>query len=179
MIKKIFLLFIILLFASNVYAYQENVNIYYFGTSTCPVCEVYSEFLKELVEDNHNITVYYFEMDKKPASSRLLLEFGNVFEQRTTSVPITFISNRSWIGFSNTIGFEITKKVEECSLGECRNAFDFLENKEDFEDFLKKERYTEVFQSKDRENQIVLEKNERTNIFKRIASFFRNLFTKK
>lgn len=176
--RKIFILFLIILFTSSIYGYQENINIYYFGTSTCPVCETYTEYLKDLVQENHQLTVYYFELDRKPATSRLLLEFGEAFDQRTTNVPITFISDRSWIGFSNTIGLEINQKIKDCSENTCADSFELLENKEDFKDFLKKEKYTEVFQSSDRENQIILEKNERINIFKRIANFFRNLFTK-
>ncbi len=155
----------------------QNINIYFFGTSTCPYCADAKMAFEEYVVDNPEVTVYYFEIDRKRDGSRLLLEFGKAFNERTTSVPIIFLSEKSWIGFSGTIFFQIEREIEKCKLNECVDAFEKLENKENYLDFLKNDKYVQIYQAEDREYPIIIEKRERFSFFKKIASFFKNLFS--
>jgi len=179
---------LVVIFSANVFAAEDVnrsqeaieemdiTNIYFFGTSTCPYCQDAKAFFKEYVNNNPEVTVYYFEIDKKREGSRLLIEFGKTHNQRTSAVPVIFVSEKSWVGFSSSIEVQIEIEVERCKVSECVDSFEKLENKEDFREYLKKEKYVEIFQSETREYQATLEKQEKFAFFKKIGNFFRNLF---
>lgn len=133
----------------------EMINIYFFGTSTCPYCQEAKAFFKEYVKDNPEVTVYYFEIDRKRDGSKLLLEFGKTHNQITSSVPIIFVSEKSWVGFSQNLAFQIEIEVNRCLINECKDSFEMIEDPDSYRDYLTKEKYVEIFQSKDREYQVV------------------------
>ncbi len=147
--KNIFLILIFLTLITGIFYAQEQkeVNIYFFGTSTCPYCAQEKAFLKDYVNENINVTVHYYELDTQKEASKLLLEFGKTFSQRTTSVPITFISNKSWIGFSESIKQEIIEKVDSCLEEECKDSIDYLNKPKIWQLYTTDQSYVNIIQS--------------------------------
>lgn len=179
--KKIFITLIIFMFifSNNIFAQENNIdinttkdatiNVYFFGTSTCPYCKDEKEFFTEFVKENPDIKVYYFELDTIRDNSRLLLEFSKAFQERSTSVPITFIADKVWIGFGDSIKFQMLGIIEKCRVEECKDSFEYLENKENYAKYLTDKKYVKYLGE-------VEVKKERIGFFKRISLFFRNLF---
>jgi thiol-disulfide isomerase/thioredoxin len=75
------------------------------------------------------------------------LELGSTFSQRTTNVPITFISNKSWIGFSEEIKQEIITKVDTCQEEECKDTLDYLTEPAFWEKYKTDSNYVNIIQS--------------------------------
>lgn len=141
---KLFILFILIFLSANIIAQEKinDVNIYVFGTSTCPYCKDAENYFLNL--DNNNINVFYYQLDKVKDASKLFLEFGNTFNQRTTSVPAIFISNKSWVGFSNSIILEIEQQIEKCNLEGCKDTIDYTYNPTKWQEYKTNKKYVTV-----------------------------------
>lgn len=153
----------------NVTTNQETVNVYFFGTSTCPYCQDEKAFFTEYAKVNPDVKIYYFQLDKIRDNSKFLLEFSKAFEERSTSVPITFISDKVWIGFSESIQNQMTGIIDFCRENECKDSFNYLENQEGNEKYLTDDKYFKILGKEEI-------KKEKIGFFKRIANFFKNLF---
>jgi glutaredoxin len=148
---------------------KETINVYFFGTSTCPYCKDEKLFFEEHVKENTDVKVYYYELDKVRDNAKLLLEFGDAFNERTTSVPITFISDKSWIGFSEGISIQMETLINQCREKECTDSFDLLENNSKLKKYITDKKYFEFLGAEK-------EKKESVGFFKKIILFFKNLF---
>jgi len=177
---KYFLLIVIMLtvFSSTLIAQDTNtvqikedtINVYFFGTSTCPYCADEKEFFTNYVKENPDVRVHYFELDTQRQNAKLLMEFSNAFDERSTSVPITFISEKVWIGFSESLKSQMETVINFCRENECKDSFEYLENQEDFEYFLIDNKYVDYLGENNKDTK------EKVSFFKRIANFFKNLF---
>ena len=150
---------------------EAKINVYFFGTSTCPYCAQEKEFFTEYVKNNPDVRVYYFELDTQRNNSKLLLEFSKAFQERSTSVPITFISEKVWIGFSESIQGQMETIINNCRENTCKDSYSYLENQEEFKEYLTNDKYVKYLGE-----EIKKEKTEKIGFFKRIANFFKNIF---
>jgi cytochrome c biogenesis protein CcdA/glutaredoxin len=161
---KIIIIFILIFLSTNILAQAENndVNIYVFGTSTCPYCKSAQTYFSNL--DNNNINVFYYQLDKANEASKLFLEFGNTFNQRTTSVPAIFISNKSWIGFDNSIILEIENKIDNCTLEGCKDTIEYTYNPAKWAEYKTDKKYVTILkETKIEPTSPIIDQN---NIFK-------------
>jgi glutaredoxin len=178
--SKYFLLILIIvsIFSSTLLAQDTNIiqtkedkiNVYFFGTSTCPYCADEKEFFTNYVKENPDVRVHYFELDTQRQNAKLLMEFSEAFDERSTSVPITFISEKVWIGFSDSIKTQMETVINSCRENKCKDSFDYIENKEDLEYFLIDDKYVDYLGEENTNTK------ERISFFKKIANFFKNLF---
>ncbi|MBR9691987.1 hypothetical protein GOV06_04315 [Candidatus Woesearchaeota archaeon] len=126
--KLILLILAILLFSSSSISVAESVNhseeghreivevVYFYGAG-CPHCEKLEDFLGEMGEKyDLNVQGYevYINRTNRELATRLAEEYGDSFR----GVPITFIGDKLFMGFSDSIGREIESKIKLC-LGNC------------------------------------------------------------
>ena len=127
--RQIILLSIMLLFLTSICFAQElaqtnenQVNIYFFYGEGCPHCAEEEPFLKGLEEKYDNVNVEYNEVYYDRANAKYFREMTEAFEIEAGGVPVTFVDNRVWIGYTDYIGGEIETKVEECLETGCVDA---------------------------------------------------------
>lgn len=101
---------------------QENTQepkliIHVFGSRTCPHCKAEREFLEQYQQENPQIKVYIYYIDKSNelSNSKLISEVAKELGILSGSVPVTIISDQNFIGFdeAETTGEEIKSLVTE------------------------------------------------------------------
>jgi hypothetical protein len=88
------------------------VDVYYFWGEGCPVCADQRVFLNGLSERYPEVTVHAFEVWNDAESRSLLEAFAAAFSRPVTGVPVTFIGDDAWVGFSQVAGRQMTASVE-------------------------------------------------------------------
>ncbi len=117
MFKKIalFIFFITLLFPTGlVQASNEKVELYFFGSDTCPHCAKEEIFLDKLEDKYSNyLEIKRYEVSKNRESAKLLMEFGKRLNADISGVPFTVIGDEYIVGYANdqTTGKQIENKV--------------------------------------------------------------------
>jgi len=116
-----FILLISFLFGGFDFVYaQGKVEVDFFYSAICPHCAEEKEFLKELEEKYPQIEIKQYEVLYSKDNQELLRVFYEEYqvpEGEWGLVPVTFTSDKYFIGFSQQIANEIENCLEEC-LGE-------------------------------------------------------------
>ncbi len=89
-----------------------TVPIYYFWGDTCPVCATQKVFLDALVRDRPNVVVRDFEVYRVAANRTIMDAMAAAFGRPVTGVPMTFIGDEVWVGFSDASGRQMRAAVE-------------------------------------------------------------------
>jgi len=79
---------------------KNNVNIYLFYSSTCPVCHKEKVFLDELKNNYDNVYIYEYEISMEESREALIL-VNNLFGKSVNSVPYTIIGNKEFAGYND------------------------------------------------------------------------------
>ncbi len=101
----------------GVEGHEEVVDVIYFYGIGCPHCAKLELFLDDIKDDyNLNIIDYevYQNQSNRELATRLAEEYGDSFR----GVPMSFIGDKVFVGFSNKIGEEIESKIQSC-IDEC------------------------------------------------------------
>lgn len=101
----------------GVEGHEEVVDVIYFYGIGCPHCAKLELFLDDIKDDyNLNIIGYevYQNQSNRELATRLAEEYGDSFR----GVPMSFIGDKVFVGFSNKIGEEIESKIQSC-IDEC------------------------------------------------------------
>ncbi|MDD5144982.1 MAG: glutaredoxin domain-containing protein [Candidatus Pacebacteria bacterium] len=129
MIKKYFFFFTVLalIFSWNgLSAAQEgedsyqNPEIYFFSSQTCPHCAQERQFLETLKEKYPEIEIKEYEVVFHPENQPVLQDFYNRYNVPSKDqgwVPVTFTSNKYFVGFNDQTAREIENCLEECING--------------------------------------------------------------
>ena len=101
--KTLFTFFVFILFLMPLVtrAENDNINIYFFYSKTCPHCQAEKEFLTQLAKSDQNIKINAFEVSEK-TNANLLLLIGKTFNLNVSNVPLTIIGNRYFPGWSDS-----------------------------------------------------------------------------
>jgi thiol-disulfide isomerase/thioredoxin len=97
-------------------ATETPVRVYYFWGDGCPVCEQQKGFLEWLEERHPSIEVHAFEVWFVRAHVPLLEAFSAAFDQPVRGVPVTFIGDHAWVGFSQIAATQMTAAVDAYAL---------------------------------------------------------------
>ena len=94
-------------------AIEAPVRVYYFWGDGCPVCEQQKGFLEWLEQRHPTLEVHAFEVWFVRAHVPLLEAFSAAFGQPVRGVPVTFIGDHAWVGFSQLAAQQMTAAVDE------------------------------------------------------------------
>jgi cytochrome c biogenesis protein CcdA/glutaredoxin len=98
---------------------SNSINIHIFYGKGCPHCGSALNFLDSLSEDYPSLMVVkhetYFNQDERELFEKLTNAYGNEIE----GVPTTFINDKSFVGFSDSIGNSIEQEVQNCINTNC------------------------------------------------------------
>lgn len=126
MIKvKIISLLIIFLFASSInLSFAENkksVVLYFFWAEGCPYCEKQKNFLTELKKRYPRLEIKDYEVLYNQAPKELLMMMSKSYGINPTGVPVTFIGDKSFIGFNQEIASKIELILKSCLKKTCED----------------------------------------------------------
>ncbi len=101
---------------------QNTVYIYFFYGKDCPHCAEEEPFLADLARRYPQVQVEEFEVWYNKTNRDLLGQMGAAFGFEPGGVPVTFIGERYWIGFTESIGQEMEAHVTACIEMPCPDA---------------------------------------------------------
>lgn len=125
--KKVFWLSLIIIFlifgvkADFTLAQQNQTEINFFYSATCPHCAKEKEFLKGLKEKYPEIEIKEYEVINNSENQKILRDFYQKYqlpEKEWGYVPVTFTPTKYFIGFNQQIGEDIENCIRECIIGE-------------------------------------------------------------
>lgn len=115
------LLLLMLLIPSNVFATNE-VNIFFFHSSSCDVCNQEKVYLEALKQRYPNMRVYSYEINDS-SNNELMLKAKNMYNETRSGVPYTVIGDSAYLGFSQANKALFQRKVYEYSKNSYQNKF--------------------------------------------------------
>lgn len=116
-----------LVFASAAAQRSFPVEVYFFWGDGCPYCHQELAFLDELTARFPDVTVHAFEVWNDTGNRVWLQAFSDAFDQPVRAVPVTFIGEHAWIGFSEVIAGQIAASVEGYRAYEAPDAVERLD----------------------------------------------------
>jgi thiol-disulfide isomerase/thioredoxin len=96
--------------------------IYFFWGDGCPHCAKEKPFLQELAQRYPDVAVREYEVWYNEENRALLAKMGEAYGFEPNGVPVTFVGDQHWIGYTDSIGQEIEKAVNTCLAGVCKDA---------------------------------------------------------
>lgn len=93
---------LILLIFNSISIFANNeAELNFFFSTTCPHCKAEMEFLKSIEGDCQNLKINYYEVKE---NFKLLKELAEKYNTTTTAVPRTFIGDKAYVGFTDASG---------------------------------------------------------------------------
>lgn len=96
----------------------EPVELVLFHLESCPHCASERAFLADLQERYPDLVVRAYEVSSDPASRSLFVEMARDHGIEPRGVPTTFLGERVWVGFEDSIAREIEATVAALLAGE-------------------------------------------------------------
>jgi len=128
--KLSILIFILLLFsianiaiAADDFTQQRPIDIVYFYGDGCPHCAKLEAFLEE-IKPNYNLNIVSYEVYSNQTNRDLAEKMAVEYKETFRGVPMTFIGDEIFIGFSDAIGKQIESKIKQCELACCDSPLD-------------------------------------------------------
>jgi glutaredoxin len=87
------------------------VPVYYFWGDGCPYCEMQKRFLDRLAFMHPTMEVLSFEVWYDANNRVLMTEMAAAYGRRVTGVPMTFIGDEAWTGFSEAMGWQMEASI--------------------------------------------------------------------
>lgn len=121
--KFIFLILIAVLFlfiSSASGKDKKPVLLYLFWAEGCPYCAKEKIFLSDLKKKYSSLQIKDYEVSL-PASIELLRTMSKAYNINPTGVPVTFIGNKAFIGFSEKTASQIEETIKYCLKNTCED----------------------------------------------------------
>lgn len=100
-------------------AAPEPVIIYLFWGATCPYCHAEREFLAELQTQYPDVVIREYEVYHDEGNRVYWAQMLAAHGLEPSGVPTTFIGDRVWIGFADSIAVQIESAVIACQRDAC------------------------------------------------------------
>jgi len=117
--KRLLLVMFVFLISLNFAAAETNkVDVVYFHGFGCPHCAELESFLED-IKDYYNLNVIDFEVYYNETNKDLAVQMASEYGESFRGVPMTFIGDDVFVGFSADISGKIKEKIEHCSEHGC------------------------------------------------------------
>ena len=100
----------------------ESVVIYIFWGDGCPYCRAERAFLTELQARYPQIIVRDYEVYYNETNRAYMQQMLAAYGLEPSGVPTTFINDRYWVGFSDTIAQQIEAEAASCLQTACTDS---------------------------------------------------------
>ena len=99
--------------------YPYEVDIFAFYGQGCSHCGSLLKFLEGIQEDYPNLNIEKHEVYFNEENRELFEQIANAYGISMGGVPTTFINDKSFVGFSQSIGEDIKSEINICSNKQC------------------------------------------------------------
>ncbi|MCX7988569.1 MAG: hypothetical protein N2647_03920 [Thermodesulfovibrio sp.] len=109
---------------SFVHSFAENkksVILYFFWGEGCPYCEKQKEYLKSLKNKYPQLEIKDYEVWHNQAPRELLITMSKAYGINPNGIPVTFIGDKSFIGFNHDIATKIEQTLKLCLKNKCED----------------------------------------------------------
>jgi thiol-disulfide isomerase/thioredoxin len=108
---------------ANAPAQAENeLIVYLFWGDGCPHCAAERPFLQSLAQSNPQIVVQEYEVWYNAENRQKLIQMADFYNFEVTGVPVTFIGEKYWVGYSDQLGVELKNEIDTCLTNGCIDA---------------------------------------------------------
>lgn len=107
----------------------DNVDVYLFYGRGCPHCSKEETFLEDM-EEKYDITVHEKEVYFNEENRQLFQDMSDAFGREISGVPTTFIDNKVFVGFSESLGKTIEDEIKRCSEEGCVSPEERMKKKQ-------------------------------------------------
>ena len=91
-----------------------KINLYLFYGQECPHCEEERIWLDNIIKEYDNkINVYYFEVWHNDENVIIMNKAKEKLEITSNNIPLTIISDKYYVGFSDTVASRIEENIKE------------------------------------------------------------------
>ena len=101
----------------------EKVTIYFFEGRGCQFCEKEKVFLEQVNSKYKGLQIKQYEVWHNRQNAMLMSEMLNTFGLKPQGVPVTFIGEKVFIGFSEQIKSEMQDAIQKCLSEGCNDPF--------------------------------------------------------
>lgn len=101
---------------------DNTVNLYLFWGNGCPHCAHAKETLEPYIARNNNIQYFPFEVYYNVENQKNMQAIGEALNIEASGVPLIIVGDESYLGFSESTGFEIINRLEYCSAHSCADS---------------------------------------------------------
>ena len=93
---------------------DDKINLYLFYGQECPHCEEERIWLDKIIKEYDNkINVYYFEVWHNDENVIIMNKAKEKLEITSNNIPLTIISDKYYVGFSDTVASRIEENIKE------------------------------------------------------------------
>ncbi len=105
---------------------DKKVAVYFFWGSGCPHCSAQREAMSAWVTKYPDIDIKTYETWNNTDNATILENMAKAYGTTVQGVPMTFIGDKYWVGYADSMESEMTNKIDECLKGDCENPGDRL-----------------------------------------------------
>jgi len=100
---------------------KEKVAIYFFWGDGCPHCTSQKEAMANWPTKFSGIDIKTYETWNNDANRETLEKLAAAYNTTVQGVPMTFIGDKFWVGYSDGMKGEMEAKIKECLEKGCEN----------------------------------------------------------
>ncbi len=102
----------------------ETVTIYFFEGKGCQFCEKEQIFLSEMNSKYKGLQIRQYEVWHNRENAVLMTRMLSVYGIKPQGVPVTFVGQRVFIGFSEQIKADMEAAIKKCFSEGCPDPYD-------------------------------------------------------
>lgn len=100
---------------------KKSVILYFFWGEGCPYCEKQKVYLNSLKNKYPQLEIKDYEVWHNQAPRELLITMSKAYGINPNGIPVTFIGDKSFIGFNNDIATKIEQTLKLCLKNKCED----------------------------------------------------------
>lgn len=101
---------------------DKKLAIYFFWGEGCGHCAGQKTAMKAWAEKYPDIEIKTYETWNNNDNRVIFENLASAYETSVQGVPMTFIGDKTWIGYADSYGVEMQAKIEDClNKGNCEN----------------------------------------------------------
>lgn len=100
---------------------EKKVVIYFFWGDGCPHCANQKTAMKEWLTKYPDVEIKTYETWANEENKAILESFASAYDTTVQGVPMTFIGDKYWVGYAESLNTEMKAKIDECLTKTCEN----------------------------------------------------------
>ena len=108
---------------------RKKIILYFFWGKGCPHCEEEQKFLAEFKRGHPSLEIKDFEVWHNKENAGLLATMLQAHGMKSSGVPVTFLHDQVYTGFSAQTRILLEKTINDCSKVSCDNPGEWIQGK--------------------------------------------------